>query len=156
MMHVADLIKPADFSLGKELIKKKMYGQISSVDFFKEATYFALMCGFDELIPHPLPTRPQKMLDYDRLTKEQKETLEKKPEFWLQAEIKAYLDSKIMILWQNRNTLQWLRTLEKRLEHYSDLPNREKVRQRINMFKDYYLYDEDSNTYRKPTYTYNQ
>lgn len=137
-----DVIRPDDFKIGKDLLINRLSSRTTKEDFFKEITYFALMCGFNELVPRPFPTRPQKMLDYDKLTNDQKDNLKKNPEFWLQTEIKTYLDGKIRILWENRSTLEWLKTLERKLESYGDIPNRHKVLERMDMFRDYHLYDE--------------
>ena len=60
-------IPKPEYEFGKKLINDKLAIRIKRDEFFKEATYLTLNCGFNDLIPHPEPTRPEALFEYDNL-----------------------------------------------------------------------------------------
>lgn len=125
-------IPKTEYEFGKKLINDKLASEISKDEFYKEVTYLALNCGFNELIPHLEPTRPDALFEYDNLDfKARKKVGEG---FWRQKDISKYFNDKIRIKYQNEANRQWLEQLAKKLEGYGDYVNMEKVKTRLKMF----------------------
>ena len=141
--HWGQSIPEKDFNFGINLFWKlvgnKKRGITKSIDlpeFLKECTYFMLKCGFDELKPKPLPTRPEKLLSYD-ISKAHDKTYEVKDSFWQDFEIRDYLEQKWKVVQHNMGNKAWLKENLTRLEQYGDVHYAQIVRNRIQEFEEY-------------------
>ncbi len=123
-----------DFKFGRNLLNKLWDKKIDMAEFLKECTYFMLNSGFNELRPKPLPTRPPKLIEYDNLSEERKEKISN--DFWHQDEIQAYIATKVKIRNENKSNELWLEENLARLEQYGDTLNAQKVRMRLQEFKE--------------------
>lgn len=125
-------IPKTEYEFGKKILNDFMNHKITRDEFYKEAIYLALNCGFDELVPHPEPTRPEALFEYDNLDfKARKKVGEG---FWRQKVIENYLNEKSRIKYLNESNRQWLNYLAKQLEKYGDYINLEKVKTRVRLF----------------------
>ena len=95
-----------DFKHGRKLLKQFEAKEITYADFEKECTYFALMCGFEELKEYLLLPCPHELSQYSYLEPEQKNKLGK--EFWTKPEISYYINEKHRIQTINKTNMGWL------------------------------------------------
>lgn len=126
-------IKEEYLKFGDQLLDRLIAKKIDLKEFLKEATYLALKCGFDEIVPHPLPTKPQLLFDYENL--ESIEQTKIKDKMFEDEKIKGYFIQKQRIIQQNIDNKLWLQELLGRLEQYGDFVNMAKVRNRIQEFE---------------------
>lgn len=134
-----------DFNAGKAQFHKLEQGEISLTEYLKEIAYFALLCGFDELVPHLLPTRPNRLFQHDDLNYKEKRDIKEK--FWQDNEIAEYIKSCKRVVAQNRANLEWLYELSLTLK--DDPVNLGKIRTWMNEFKAYPNYDKIIEVYRR-------
>ena len=120
-----------DFEAGKKLYYRFIKGEIDNFDL--EVAHFALLCGFDELVPHPEPTRPTQLAEYDNLSPFQQRKVG--DEFFRQPEVLNYLKDKTRIKYINKSNKEWLQELVVRFDKAGDKVNAEKVRIRLNEFR---------------------
>ena len=81
-----------DFKAGKEQYYKFERGEISLEEYQKEIAYFALLCGFNEIVYSPLPTSPREILDYNELKPLQQQKVDDK--FWKSPDIAKFIKTK--------------------------------------------------------------
>jgi len=136
LKHWGHKIPEQDFNAGISLLYKRFEDKITEAEFLKECTYFMLRCKFDELKPKPLPTRPEKLLNY-RESKRRDRSYEVRTSFWSDYEIRDYLDQKWKIIQHNMGNKAWLQENLTRLEQYGDPVNTVKVRNRIQEFEEW-------------------
>ncbi len=134
-LPISDLLKVDDFKAGKNLLIDLMAHKITMEEFDHEVACLALSCGFDELSPQPLPTRPRELHEYDMLSIKEKEELQKNSNFWNQPVIASYLIQRTAVINRNISNKSWLEELFRRFERLNDTVFAEKVRIKLNEFK---------------------
>ena len=128
------LLSREDFDAGKNLYYRLVKKKITFEEFEKECAYFAMSCGFNELVPHPYPTRPQELIYYDNCTFGEKKVLNEKVKFWEQPQIKNYLNAKFAVRFRNMANKKWLQRLLKVFEENNDYAFIKRVKERIRDF----------------------
>jgi len=121
-----------DMALGKKLLLRFRAGQISVDEFEKETAYFAMQCGFNELRYKPSPSRPVKLMEYDRLDRDEKRQMPDR--FWQDPNIINYFKQKSYVQGENAGIQWWLTELKTRFEKYGDAVNAERCGDRMGGF----------------------
>ena len=129
-----EYLKFGDRLLNRLTAKKSDPQKIDLKEFLRECTYLALKCGFDEIRPYSLPTKPDVLFDYEHLEKVEQAKIRKK--IFEEDRVKEYLKQKWGIKLQNKSNKIWLKELLGRLEEYGDPVNTARVRQRLYEFED--------------------
>lgn len=99
-------LKNDDFVVGKNWFYKLERGEASFEEYEKEIAYFAVLCGFEEIAPKPMPRRPDKLFQYDGLSLNDKKDI--KDKFWQDEEIYGYVKSCNFVSYCNRANVEWL------------------------------------------------
>jgi hypothetical protein len=130
-------ISDKDIDFGNRLIAKLYAGAITKDEFLRECTYFTLRCGFDELKPHQMPTKPIALRKFEELPEREKK---KAREITFdEPEVRNYLAQKNAVIRRNSSNLKWLKENLSRLESYGDPHYSEMVRTRIQDFEEWNL-----------------
>lgn len=90
----------------RKLLDDYEHGRITLADLNKECAYWYADC-FEEVLPRPLPTMPQRFAEYQNSTVEEKK--EYNNNFWQLPEIKSYLDQRESVKQENSDSLHKLR-----------------------------------------------
>lgn len=111
-----------------ELLKKRLYNQISEKDFDTEMVYVMLDPDvFSEIVPEHEPMPPQEIIELRNMKRNVK------PEFWMQEHIKHYTSEVTRVRVGNMTKVEWLKDALTKLPAEDD-PNRHKVSQRLIQF----------------------
>ena len=100
-----------------------------AVEFNKECAYWFIICT--DLAPLELPTRPQEMLDYDRLSDYEKKNATDK--FWRQPKVFGYINQKQSVIERNRGMLEKLKEFKEYIPE-GDTTTRDKFDRYIAMY----------------------
>jgi hypothetical protein len=117
----------------KNLLKQLWEGQITQEEFQKENAYWALECGFNELIPHPEPSMPQSLREYFAIPDKERKKVDFKKYMDVNPEIPVYYSNKAMIHDKNKSNLKWLKELKTYIPS-DDTVNQQKLDTRIQEF----------------------
>ena len=98
-------------------------------EFDKECAYWFIICT--DLAPLQLPTRPQEMLDYDRLSDYEKKNTSDK--FWRQPKVFNYINQKQSVIERNRGMKDKLKEFKECIPE-GDTPIRDKFDRYIAMY----------------------
>lgn len=109
-------------------------GEMPIAKFLTECAYLALNYGFDDLVPHDFPQRPQELIDYDQMGFDKRSNVE--PSFWRQPVVFNYCEEKQRVKNWNKSTKEWLEEILSYLPE-DDLMNRQKVKDRLKEFSEY-------------------
>jgi hypothetical protein len=118
----------------KMLLAKLDNKEITLDQFLTDCAYWALRCGFDELMPKILPSRPdtEAFMEFERLSEVKRAKLD--PKYFLDhPEINEYWAQRKQIEATNRHTLAWLNDMLVMIPE-ADRPIREKILERIRVF----------------------
>ncbi len=126
-------ITQEDYKLGIKRLARLSGKHITLDEFLKECTYHSLQ-HLDDIQPRPLPTRPAKLLEYDKIKGEGKKVSDK---FWEDDAVRHYVSQNFGIIQSNFSDIVHLKDLLKNLQSYGDPVWTAKVRQRLNEFEDW-------------------
>ena len=118
----------------KALLKQLHDKELTLNDFLMECAYWALRDGFNDLRPRPLPTRPDKVVEIERMGRDEMAKIdfiklnEKFPE------VKKYYADRSMVINENGARLGWLKEMLEYIPE-QDLTAREQIEQRILRFR---------------------
>ena len=126
-------ITKEDYKLGIKRLARLSGKHITLDEFLKECTYHSLQ-HLEDINPRPLPTRPAKLLEYDKAKGEGKKVSDK---FWEDEGVRDYVSQEFKVIQSNFSDIIHLKDLLRNLEKYGDPEYTAKVRQRLNEFEDW-------------------
>ena len=98
----------------KRLLTRLACGDLNIPSFLTECAFWSIKDGFDELVPHPLPTAPvtsPAYREYASLEPDQKRRLD--AQFFLKnPEIIEYFAQRNSVIMRNKATLGWLKEMK--------------------------------------------
>lgn len=130
------LVSDEAIGLGKSYIDKLKNGQINLKEFLEDIAYMAIQdkYGFAELRPHPLPTVPYELTEFESLPFEERQKIRSR--VYETSKIKVYLAQKREVELRNRANYRWICEIRAIIKEKGDPINLNRVQQRIYEFEE--------------------
>ena len=133
MLPEAKTIPREYMEIGKNLIFQLTSKKITMKEFEVEVAHLSLECGFNELYPQPLPTRPDILVEYDQLPLDKKQSMP--ASFWKHPAVISYMRQVSMIEAENGGKKWWIGILMNRFDKIGDIMNKNKCVEILNEFE---------------------
>lgn len=117
----------------KDYLNNSWRGIWTMAEWDKECAYWFIAC--DDLKPLLLPTRPQEILEYDKLSPQEKKNTSDR--FWRQERVYNYLEQKQHVLDRNRGMFAKLIEFKNYIPE-GDITTRAKFDDYIRMYKEFF------------------
>lgn len=113
----------------------------------RQIALWACVIGFDDLRPKPLPTRPEKVVEYYNLSDRERRKMSEDPGkysgFWWSHDVKKYFDDRFWIKQQNKDNKEWLEKIKGWLNPDTDQKQIDMITERLYEFQDEIVIPED-------------